>query len=38
MEPNEQQDNTQRVIAAYKAWCNNEHGKVVRENLSKHFL
>lgn len=34
--PDEQQDNTQRVIAAYKAWFKSEHGKVVLENLSKH--
>ena len=31
-------DNTQRVIAAYKAWFNSEHGKIALENLSKHCL
>ena len=29
-------DKQQRVIAAYKAWFNSEHGKVVLENLAKH--
>ncbi len=31
-------DNTERVIAAYKAWFNSEHGKIALENLRKHCL
>ena len=34
--PEPKLDDTQRVIAAYKAWFTNEHGKIVLENLSKH--
>ena len=34
----ESMDNTQRVIAAYKAWFNSEHGKIVLENLAKFCL
>ncbi len=34
----EELDNTQRVIAAYKAWFISEHGKIVLDNLAKHCL
>ncbi len=34
--PEPQMDNTQRVIAAYKAWFTSEHGKVALDNLAKH--
>ena len=36
--PEPQMDNTQRVIAAYKAWFNSEHGKIVLDDLSKFCL
>lgn len=31
-------DKTQRLIAAYKVWFSNEHGKLVLEDLSRFCL